>query len=170
MAIQDSINQMLGTAAAAAFAANKILDPKAAEFSKEAEILKQTQIQASDEYLGKERPETERQIKEAEKTSTDLEIYKRGIDESGADPTVGQERYMKGLEKKASKLDDLKAGQKAMEALEQKRQAVIEDLRRRQLNNNSIIEKFKNARDLNDLHIKNVVLAKAAAKDKGGTK
>lgn len=155
---------------AAAYTANRVLEPEAAEFSKEAEILKQTQIQASDEYLGKERPETEQQIKEAEKASTDLEIYKRGIDESGADPTEGQKRYMKGLENKASKLNDLKAGQIAAEALEEQRQALIEDLRRRQLHNNSLIDKVRNARDLNDLHIKNVELAKAAAKDKGGIK
>lgn len=163
-------NSLADSALVAAFAANKILDPKAAEFSKEAEILKQNQIEASDEYLATERPETEKQIAEAKKAGTDLEIYKRGIDESGAAPTVGQERYMKGLEKKASKLDDLVAGQKAAETLEGKRQALIEDLRRRQLNNNSIIDKARNARYLEKLHENNVIIAKSKAIDKGGIK
>lgn len=163
-------NSITDSALAAAFVANKILDPKAAEFSKEAEILKQNQIEASDEYLAKERPETEKQITEAKKADTDLEIYKRGIDESGADPTVGQERYMKGLENKASKLNDLKAGQKAADALEEQRQAVIEDLRRRQLHNNSIIDKARNVRELEKLHKNNVIIAKGKAIDKGGIK
>ena len=170
MAIQDSINQMLGTAAAASFAVNKALDPKAAEFEKEAKLIRQNQIDASNEYLGNERPELEKQINEAQKANTDLEIFKRGIDESGADPTAGQQRYMKGLEKKGSKLTDLQAAQKAADDLEGKRQALIADIRKRLLNNNSIIQKAKAVRDLEGLHNQNVAIAITKAMDQGGTK
>lgn len=172
MPIQDSINQMLGTAAAATFAVNKALDPSAAEFEKEAEELRQNQIEASNDYISNQRPEMDKQIEEAKKADTDLEVYKRGIDESGADPTAGQQKYMKGLEKKASKLTDLEAGKRATEELEEKRQAIIEGLRKRMLNNKSILQRFSNNR-LNateDFHKKNVMFAKAKAMEQGGNK
>ena len=163
-------NKLADSLLAAAYTANKTLEPKADEFAKEANIMRQDQIEASNEYLGKEKPELEKQITEAKKAQTDLEIYKRGIDESGADPTVGQQRYMKGLEKKGSKLTDLEASQRAADALEEKRQALIENLRKRTLNNNSIIQRIQNSKYIEDLHKLNVLNAKGKVMNEGGTK
>lgn len=160
MSIQNSINSMLGTVAAGAYAVNKTLESDAAQFTKEA-----TEYQ---EHLENARSEAAAEQHKAETDMLNTGLELEDVKEvTGKITSVSPEEAKKltGQDVLEKHMSDADAYRKSKITLQAKINQQREQTRDRLIHNSSIIDRAKNIKQT-----RAYAMANANARDQGGLK